>query len=92
MAFFSTTENLAVFIWWNFQYHFLKNDSWRCSSARLHKVKIFETEHNMVEYLGEGELDEAEGQVDVALIKLMGVGINHDGLESSKKSAWSLDM
>ncbi|CAO3648873.1 unnamed protein product [Mucor fragilis] len=61
-------------------------------SARLHKVKIFETEHNMVEYLGEGELDEAEGQVDVALIKLMGVGINHDGLESSKKSAWSLDM
>lgn len=89
---FSTTENLAVFIWWNFQYHFLKNDSWRSSSARLYKVKIYETEHNMVEYMGEGELDEAEGQVDVALIKLMGVDIKQDGLDGRKKKSWSLDL
>lgn len=89
---FSTTENLAVFIWWNFQYHFLKNNSWRSSSARLYRVKIYETEHNMVEYMGEGELDEAEGQVDVALIKLMGVDIKQDGLDSRKKNSWSLDL
>lgn len=83
---------MAVFIWWNFQYHFLRNDSWRSSSARLYKVKIYETEHNMVEYMGEGELDEAEGQVDVALIKLMGVDIKQDGLDSRKKNLWSLDL
>jgi 6-pyruvoyltetrahydropterin/6-carboxytetrahydropterin synthase len=55
-------------------------------------VKIYETEHNMVEYMGEGELDEAEGQVDVALIKLMGVDIKQDGLDGRKKKSWSLDL
>lgn len=52
----STTENLAVFIWYNFQHHFLANESWKSSSARLHKVKIHETERNIVEYMGECDL------------------------------------
>ncbi|KAG2200208.1 hypothetical protein INT47_009846, partial [Mucor saturninus] len=78
----STTENLAVFIWWNFQYHFLSNEKWRSNAAKLYRVKIHETEHNIVEYMGEGELDEAEGQVDMALINLMGVDL--------KKNLWSL--
>jgi len=42
--------------------------------------------------MGEGELDEAEGQVDVALIKLMGVGLDHEGLDGGKKSSWSLNL
>jgi hypothetical protein len=41
--------------------------------------------------MGEGELDEAEGQVDVALIKLMGVDIQKNG-EMNGKSAWSLEL
>ncbi|KAI8887424.1 PTPS-domain-containing protein [Backusella circina FSU 941] len=71
----STTENLAIFIWWNFQYHFLRNDEWRSTLARLYKVKVYETEHNIVEYMGEGELDECDSQLDVNLIKLLGVDI-----------------
>ncbi|KAI9474302.1 MAG: hypothetical protein EXX96DRAFT_581471 [Benjaminiella poitrasii] len=89
----STTENLAVFIWWNFQYHFLRNESWRSNSAQLHKVKIYETENNIVEYMGEGELDETEGKMDIALIKLMGVDIQNKAIPPTiKKNPWSLDL
>ncbi|KAG1453688.1 hypothetical protein G6F56_007507 [Rhizopus delemar] len=80
----STTENLAVFIWWNFQYHFLRNDVWRSNSAKLYKVKVYETEHNIVEYFGEGELD-GEAQLDVATIKLSGIGFKND-------NPWSLKV
>jgi hypothetical protein len=41
--------------------------------------------------MGEGELDETEGQVDVALIKLMGVDIKKNG-EMNGKSTWSLEL
>ncbi|GAA5799438.1 hypothetical protein EDC94DRAFT_600152 [Helicostylum pulchrum] len=68
----STTENLAVFIWWNFQLHFLQNDSWRSNSARLYKVKVHETERNIVEYMGEGELDESDNSLKLALINIKG--------------------
>ncbi|KAI8370338.1 uncharacterized protein BYT42DRAFT_502022 [Radiomyces spectabilis] len=54
----STTENLAIFIWSNFQRHYSQNPAWRSSSARLYKVKIHETDNNSVEYMGE-EDDEA---------------------------------
>ncbi|CAO3684135.1 unnamed protein product [Rhizopus stolonifer] len=80
----STTENLAVFIWWNFQYHFLRNDVWRSNSAKLYKVKVYETEHNIVEYFGEGELDR-EAQLDAATIKLSGIGFKND-------NPWSLKV
>ncbi|KAI9319717.1 hypothetical protein BX666DRAFT_1853083 [Dichotomocladium elegans] len=50
----STTENLAVFIWCNFEYHFLKHPGRKSSTARLYKVKIHETDSNAVEYMGEG--------------------------------------
>ncbi|KAI8386986.1 hypothetical protein BD560DRAFT_383434 [Blakeslea trispora] len=49
----STTENLAVFIWSNFQYYYLQNEKWSASSARLYKVKVYETEKNIVEFMGE---------------------------------------
>ncbi|KAG0737785.1 hypothetical protein G6F57_011629 [Rhizopus arrhizus] len=88
VAFFSkrpsTTENLAVFIWWNFQYHFLRNDTWRSSSAKLYKVKIFETENNIVEYMGEGELD-GDAQLDATTIKLSSIGFNSE-------NPWSLKI
>lgn len=80
---------MAVFIWWNFQYHFLRNESWRSNSARLYKVKVYETEHNIIEYMGEGELDGSQGQVDVALIKLMGVDIKN---KFDVKNKWSLEL
>ncbi|CEG71928.1 hypothetical protein G6F70_001534 [Rhizopus microsporus] len=80
----STAENLAIFIWWNFQYHFLKNDAWRSSSAKLYKVKLYETEHNVIEYMGEGDLD-GEAQLDVTAIKLSGIGINSE-------DPWSLKI
>ncbi|KAI9022152.1 hypothetical protein CLU79DRAFT_751412 [Phycomyces nitens] len=54
----STTENLAVYIWRNFQYHFGRHSAWRTSSARLYKVRIQETDLNSVEYFGEGEEDQ----------------------------------
>lgn len=58
------------------------NEKWRSNAAKLYKVKIHETEHNIVEYMGEGEFDESEGQLDVAQINLMGVDL--------KKNLWSL--
>ncbi|CAO3577951.1 unnamed protein product [Absidia cylindrospora] len=51
----STVENLAVFIWNNFNEHFGKQFAYKTSTARLYKVKIYETEHNSVEYLGEDD-------------------------------------
>lgn len=53
---FSTVENLAVFIWGNFNLHLQKDFGSRSSTAKLYKVKIYETEHNSVEYLGEGDV------------------------------------
>ncbi|KAI8340673.1 hypothetical protein BC941DRAFT_347630 [Chlamydoabsidia padenii] len=51
----STVENLAVFIWDNFNHH-LQKDFWSsANTARLYKVKIYETDHNSVEYMGEGD-------------------------------------
>ncbi|CAO3654246.1 unnamed protein product [Cunninghamella echinulata] len=50
----STVENLAVFIWNSFNRHFQENkEAWGSSQAKLYKVKIYETEHNSVEYYGE---------------------------------------
>ncbi|OBZ90275.1 6-pyruvoyl tetrahydrobiopterin synthase [Choanephora cucurbitarum] len=46
----STTENLAVYVWSNFQYYYQQKFS--SHSAQLYKVKIYETEKNMVEYYG----------------------------------------
>lgn len=39
--------------------------------------------------MGEGELDETEGQVDVALINLMGVDLKKN---DDPKSMWSLNI
>ena len=47
---YSTTENLAVYVWSNFQYYYQQKFS--SHSAQLYKVKIYETEKNMVEYYG----------------------------------------
>ncbi|XP_032084672.1 6-pyruvoyl tetrahydrobiopterin synthase [Thamnophis elegans] len=44
----STTENVAVFIWDNLQKHL--------PTGALHKVKVYETEKNVVVYKGEGGL------------------------------------
>ncbi|KAI9359453.1 hypothetical protein BD770DRAFT_319710 [Pilaira anomala] len=66
----STTENLAIYIWWNFQHHFLQNEAWRSSSARLYKVKVHETERNIVEYMGEGDLDASDLTFTEALLCL----------------------
>lgn len=40
--------------------------------------------------MGEGELDEAQGQMDIALIKLMGVDIQNKF--EVKKNKWSLQL
>jgi 6-pyruvoyltetrahydropterin/6-carboxytetrahydropterin synthase len=53
----------------------LRNDEWKATLARLYKVKVYETEHNIVEYMGEGELDESDSQLDANLIKLLGADI-----------------
>lgn len=42
-----------MFVWRNFQYHFQRHPVYRKSSARLYKVKIHETDNNVVEYMGE---------------------------------------
>ena len=43
--FFSTSENLVVFIWYSIE-NFLSN-------GKLHEVKLYETEKNIVVYRGE---------------------------------------
>ena len=47
----STTENLALFVWCNFEYYFQRHPARR--TAQLYKVKIHETDSNAVEFLGE---------------------------------------
>ncbi|KAG2217208.1 hypothetical protein INT45_011646, partial [Circinella minor] len=49
----STIENLALFIWCNFDYHFQQHPSSKSSLAKLYKVKIHETDSNSVEFMGE---------------------------------------
>ncbi|KAI9274475.1 hypothetical protein BDA99DRAFT_555904 [Phascolomyces articulosus] len=49
----STTENLAVFIWCNFDYHFQRHPASKTNSAQLYKVKVHETDSNSVEFMGE---------------------------------------
>ncbi|KAI8098881.1 uncharacterized protein BX664DRAFT_256234 [Halteromyces radiatus] len=51
----STVENLAVFIWNNINHHFQKDHAGKSNTAKLYKVKIYETEHNSVEYFGEDD-------------------------------------
>lgn len=49
----STTENLAVFIWKNFKYFFDQHPVLKHSQAQIYKVRLQETEHNVVEFMGE---------------------------------------
>jgi 6-pyruvoyltetrahydropterin/6-carboxytetrahydropterin synthase len=53
----STTENLAVYIWTEFQKAYIAHPIGTMSNARLYRVKICETDSNYVEYMGEGEED-----------------------------------
>ncbi|KAG2173692.1 hypothetical protein INT43_005112 [Umbelopsis isabellina] len=53
----STTENLAVYIWTEFQKAYIAHPIGTLSHARLYRVKICETDSNYVEYMGEGEDD-----------------------------------
>ncbi|KAI8365445.1 hypothetical protein EDC96DRAFT_443661 [Choanephora cucurbitarum] len=46
----STTENLAVYVWSNFEYYY--HQKFNNHSAQLYKVKIYETEKNIVEFYG----------------------------------------
>lgn len=48
---YSTTENLAVYIWDSFEAVFKHHPA--CDRVRLYRVKIHETERNSVEYMGE---------------------------------------
>ncbi|KAI8143963.1 hypothetical protein BJV82DRAFT_90778 [Fennellomyces sp. T-0311] len=72
----STTENLALFIWCNFEYHFQRHPARRTSSAQLYKVKIHETDSNSVEFLGES----SEGLESI----FMEIGRHQDALENGK--------
>jgi 6-pyruvoyltetrahydropterin/6-carboxytetrahydropterin synthase len=49
----STTENLAIYIWNEFQKVYLSHANAPVHSARLYRVKICETDSNHVEYMGE---------------------------------------
>ncbi|KAJ8655073.1 hypothetical protein O0I10_009280 [Lichtheimia ornata] len=63
----STTENLAVFVWLNFDHHFRNHPARHSTNARLYKVKIHETESNVVEYMGEGlPLENGNGNANLS--------------------------
>jgi 6-pyruvoyltetrahydropterin/6-carboxytetrahydropterin synthase len=49
----STTENLAIYIWNEFQKVYISQSSATLCNARLYRVKISETDSNHVEYMGE---------------------------------------
>lgn len=49
----STTENLAIYIWNEFQNVYMSHANAPVCSARLYRVKICETDSNHVEYMGE---------------------------------------
>ena len=49
----STTENLAIYIWNEFQKVYMSHANAPVCSARLYRVKICETDSNHVEYMGE---------------------------------------
>lgn len=64
---FSTTENLAVFVWLNFDHHFRNHPARHTTNARLYKVKIHETESNVVEFMGEGlPLENGNGNANLS--------------------------
>ncbi|RUP51160.1 hypothetical protein BC936DRAFT_149619 [Jimgerdemannia flammicorona] len=52
----STTENLAVFIWRNFTYHFASLAA--ANRVTLYEVRLHETERNIVVFRGEGLTEE----------------------------------
>jgi 6-pyruvoyltetrahydropterin/6-carboxytetrahydropterin synthase len=49
----STTENLAIYIWNEFQKIYMVHANAPVRTARLYRVKICETDNNHVEYMGE---------------------------------------
>ncbi|KAI8582689.1 hypothetical protein K450DRAFT_226428 [Umbelopsis ramanniana AG] len=49
----STTENLAIYIWNEFQKIYMVHANAPVRTARLYRVKIYETDSNHVEYMGE---------------------------------------
>jgi 6-pyruvoyltetrahydropterin/6-carboxytetrahydropterin synthase len=53
----STTENLAIYIWNEFQKLYTSHANAPVCSARLYRVKICETDNNHVEYMGEETSD-----------------------------------